>query len=120
MGKMIINDQTKATKKAIKKFSEKRLISDNHLDGSFIITNYRKYVNKDEVDIEFTGNLFGSISYFTGKSWLSSEILSSNNTSLIMVNKLIRDCSFEEIKRYSLYFGIELDSPSDIKKIKWN
>jgi len=120
MGKMIINDQTKATKKSIKKFSEKRLVSNYHIDGSFRITNYRKYVNNDEVDIEFNGNLFGSISYFTGKSWLSSEILSSNNTSLIMVNKMIKNHCFNEVKSYCLYFGIEIYSPSDIKKIKWN
>jgi hypothetical protein len=117
---MINNDETKTIKKAIKKFSKRIFISNRYLNGSFIITSYRKYLDKDVVDIEFTGDLYGSISYSVDKSWMSSEITSNKNVSMTKVNNIIRGACFEETKSHISYFSVELKSYKNIKKIKWN
>ena len=60
MGRQCINDEdSKVTKKALKKFSKKDIMLFNkRLRGSFTIVGFRKYEFTNEVDIEFNGELF--------------------------------------------------------------
>ena len=73
MGYVINNDETKAIKKIIKKFSGDKINPTNQkLRGSFKITNFRKYTFSDEIDIELKGEIFANTSLFGGQEWLSS------------------------------------------------
>lgn len=121
MGKVTIkNEDINSVKKVLKKFSEKKISSSNdRLRGSFKITTYRKYEFKEEVDVEFKGEIFAK--YNTEDSqWFKSDIYSNEDISTIKVNKLIKNNIFDEVKTQCSYFGINLKLLSDIKKIKWS
>ena len=72
-----------------------------------------------EIDVEFKGELFGKISVFEGKRWLSSEIYGQKNISKIKVNKLIKKYLLKEVKSHAAYFGINVKWVESIKKITW-
>jgi len=92
MGYVINDDEAKAIKKIIKKFSGTDIsFTNGTLRGSFKIVNFRKYPMHHEVDIEFQGELFGKTSVLEGKRWFSSEIYGQKNISKIKVNKLIKE-----------------------------
>jgi hypothetical protein len=122
MGYAINNDETKAIKKIIKKFSGNKIDPTNQkLRGSFKITNFRKYPNVvyDEIDIEFKGEIFAKTSLFGGQEWLSSEIYSQKGVSKIKINKLIKRHILSEIKAHAVYFGINIKFTQNLKKITW-
>ena len=107
MGYVINNDETKAIKKIIKKFSGDKINSTNQkLRGSFKITNFRKYPFSDEIDIEFKGEIFAKTSLFGGQEWLSSEIYSQKGVSKIKINKLMvgKGLFFIKIQVFFLFF----------------
>ena len=56
------DESTIITKKVIKKFPEKEFNND-YLKGKFIIKNWRKYQFRDEVDIEFSGEIYVKMSF---------------------------------------------------------
>lgn len=117
---VITNDETKSTKKLLKKFPESEIsVYNERLKGSFKITHYRKYHFREEVDIEFKGELFAVLSSLSGREWHKSDIYNERGTSKIKVNKMIKRSLFSEVKNYCAYFGISLRYVEDLKKIKW-
>ena len=120
MGYVINDDEAKAIKKIIKKFSGTEIsFTNGTLRGSFKIVNFRKYPMHHEVDIEFQGELFGKTSVLEGKRWFSSEIYGQKNISKIKVNKLIKRNLLTEVKNHAAYFGINVRWVENIKKVKW-
>ena len=120
MKHVINDDEAKAIKKTIKKFSGNDIsFTNGTLRGSFKITNFRKYPMRHEVDVEFKGELFGKTSVLEGKRWFSSEIYGQKNISKIKVNKLIKRNILSEVRTNAAYFGIEIKWIDNIKKITW-
>jgi hypothetical protein len=121
MGRQCINDEdSKVTKKALKKFSKKDIMLFNkRLRGSFTIGGFRKYEFTNEVDVEFNGELFAVYDSSTGPTWLKSDIYNKKGISKVKVNKLIKRLIFNEVKDHVAYFGINLRFTGEIKKIKW-
>jgi hypothetical protein len=121
MRRQCINDEdSKATKKALKKFSKKDIMGFNkRLKGLFNIVGFRKYEFTSEVDVEFNGELFAIYDSSTGPTWLKSDIYNKKGISKIKVNKLIKRLIFNEVRDHVAYFGINLRFTGEIKKIKW-
>jgi hypothetical protein len=120
MTHVINDDDAKSKKKMLRKYPSRNFKYSKSIRGSFKIIGYRKYEYIEEIDIEFNGDIFARRNDIDPKIWVSSNILDDTDVSIIKANRIIRRHSFPEIKDYLSYFGIELDSPSDIKKIKWN
>jgi hypothetical protein len=114
---VLSNDEIKSIKKLLKKHPEREITPNAcSLRGSFVITGFRRYSYRDEVDIEFRGDIFAKYGW-GGSNWHSSNIM--NNASVIKVNKIIRRHIFNEVKNYCLYFDINIKFLENIKKIKW-
>ena len=119
-GKCINNEDSKVTKKLLKKFSKKDIASFNDkIRGSFNIVGFRKYQFTNEVDIEFNGEICARHNSFGNAKWFKSDIYGQNGVSKIKVNKLIKRSIFNEVKDQAAYFGINLRYIEEIKKIKW-
>lgn len=119
-GKCISDDDSKAIKKSLKKFSKREIASFNdRLRGSFTIVGFRKYQFTNEVDIEFNGDLCARTNSFRNVEWFKSDIYGKKGISKIKVNKLIKRAIFNEVKDQAAYFGINLRYVTEIKKINW-
>ena len=119
-GKCIIDDDSRAIKKSLKKYSKKDIGSFNdRLRGSFTIVGFRKYQFTNEVDIEFNGELHAVRNSLEGLQWLGSDIYNQNGISKIKVSRLIKKLIFKEVKDQAAYFGINLRYIEEIKKLKW-
>jgi len=119
-GKCISDDDSKAIKKSLKKFSKREIASFNdRLRGSFSIVGFRKYQWVNEVDIEFNGEMRARRELFGEHIWFKSDVYNKPEVSKIKVTKLIKRAIFDEVKDYAAYFGIKLKYAEDIKKIKW-
>ena len=113
------DESTIATKKMVKKFSERKFTDSSYIRGKFIIKNWRKYQYRDEVDIEFIGEIYAKL--VIQSDWLKSDILTNkkHSVSKIKINRFIRKKLFFEVKTYLAYFSIDLKSYNNIVKIKW-
>jgi len=119
-GKCITDDESKAIKKLVKKFSKREIASFNdRLRGSFTIVGFRKYQFTNEVDIEFNGEICAKHSSLAVLTWFKSDIYNQKSVSKIKVNKLIKRAIFNEVKDQAAYFGINLRYVTEIKKINW-
>jgi len=119
-GKCITDDESKAIKKLVKKFSKREIASFNdRLRGSFTIVGFRKYQFINEVDIEFNGEICARHSSLAVLTWFKSDIYNQKGVSKIKVNKLIKRAIFKEVKDQAAYFGINLRYIEEIKKINW-
>ena len=119
-GKCISDDDSKAIKKSLKKFSKREIASFNdRLRGSFTIVGFRKYQFTNEVDIEFNGDLCARTNSFRHVEWFKSDIYSQSSVSKIKVNKLIKRAIFKEVRDQAAYFGVNLRYVTEIKKINW-
>jgi hypothetical protein len=119
-GKCISDDDSKAIKKSLKKFSKKEINSFNdRLRGSFSIIGFRKYQFTNEVDIEFNGEICARHSSLAVLTWFKSDIYNQKSVSKIKVNKLIKRSIFNEVKDQAAYFGVNLRYVTEIKKINW-
>ena len=119
-GKCINDDDSKVTKKSLKKFSKKEINSFNdRLRGSFSIIGFRKYQFTNEVDIEFNGEICARHSSLAVLTWFKSDIYNQKSVSKIKVNKLIKRSIFNEVKDQAAYFGVNLRYVTEIKKINW-
>lgn len=119
-GKCISDDDSKAIKKSLKKYSKKDIGSFNdRLRGSFTIVGFRKYHFTNEVDIEFNGEICAKHSSLAVLTWFKSDIYNQKSTSKIKVNKLIKRAIFNEVRDQAAYFGVKLRYVTEIKKIKW-
>jgi hypothetical protein len=119
-GKCITDDESKAIKKLVKKFSKREIASFNdRLRGSFTIVGFRKYQFINEVDIEFNGEICARHSSLAVLTWFKSDIYNQKSVSKIKVNKLIKRSIFNEVKDQAAYFGVNLRYVTEIKKINW-
>ena len=117
---VIINENTKSTNKLLKKYSEVEISPDTKkVKGSFKITRYRQYRFHSEIDIEFKGELLSKYNSLDENKWFNSEIYNKKSFSKTRINKFIKCCLYDELKRYCYYFGFKLTSPRYIKKVKW-
>ena len=119
-GKCISDDDSKAIKKSLKKFSKREIASFNdRLKGSFTIVGFRKYQFTNEVDIEFNGEICARHGSLTVLTWFKSDLYNQKNVSKIKINKLIKRAIFNEVKDQAAYFGVNLRYVTEIKKINW-
>ena len=119
-GKCITDDESKAIKKLVKKFSKREIASFNdRLRGSFTIVGFRKYQFINEVDIEFNGEISARTNSYSNFEWFKSDIYGKKGISKIKVTKLIKREIFKEVKDQAAYFGINLKYVETIKKINW-
>ena len=108
-GKCISDDDSKAIKKSLKKFSKREIASFNdRLRGSFTIVGFRKYQFTNEVDIEFNGEICARHSSLAVLTWFKSDIynqksVSKNFRSEENMNLLIPKCRRIENKTNSKY-----------------
>jgi hypothetical protein len=117
---VITNEITKSTNKLLKKYSEVEINPETkRLRGSFKITRYRQYEFHNEIEIEFKGELLAKYNSLDEKKWFNSKICSEKSFSKTRINKFIKYCLYDELKRQCSYFGFKLTSPAYIKKVKW-
>lgn len=116
MPKMIRTEDAKATRKLLLKNSQVK-IDTSEIRGMVNLKNFRKYNFTDQVDLEFSGEIYV---FFKGKrSWVSTSLLVNENVSKIKVNKFIRKRLYKTLKDYLNFFSVRLNYYTDIKKIKW-
>jgi len=116
--KVIKTKNTDTISKCIKKFNSVQ-ISNNFIEGYFIIDRYRQYTYNPEVDVTFVGKL--KCRLFSVLGWYTKEQLynTTKNVSKIRVNRMIRKQILKELSIHLRYFSIELNHYSLIKKINW-
>lgn len=122
MGRYIINSTNSfSTKKLLKKYSKEVHVSNPFLRGVFTITNYRKYQFKEEVEVQFKGEIH--VMWKHKKDWYDSSLLKKTDrgsrVSLIKVNRFLRKNLMFSLKTHLRYFSVDLFHYSDIQKIKW-
>ena len=120
MGRYLIQDTTsKAIKKSLLKWGELS-INNSDIRGTITIKNHRKYQFRDEIDIEFKGEIFVRLDVVT-REWYGSDIMLNKSYSIskIKLNRYIRKKIFREIQIRMNYFGIDMKDYRHIVKIKW-
>jgi hypothetical protein len=118
MRRYVIQDTTsRAIKKSLTKWGELPVNTDG-LRGVIFIKNYRKYQFRDEVDIEFKGEIFVKINH-ENRSWYGSDILTKHNISKIKLNRYLRKNALREVQMRMNYFGSNVKDYQDINKVKW-
>ena len=120
MGRYLIQDTTsKAIKKSLKKWGEFP-VNNGGLKGVIIIKNYRKYQFRDEVDIEFRGEIFVRI-VNENRCWYGNEILSNKKyrISKVKLNRFLRKAVLQEVRIRMNYFGVNIKEYQNVNKIKW-
>lgn len=119
MGYVITSNKVKATKNLTRKVIVNKKIINDKVRGTYTINGYRKYTYREEVDIEFKGEIYV---YYCGKNqWLTPEIIKDKtNISIVKLNRFLRRNLFVSIRWDLLYFSVEIDYKENIKKIKWS
>ena len=120
MGRYLIQDTTsRAIKKSLLKWGELS-INNSDIRGTITIKNHRKYQFRDEIDIEFKGEIFVRLDVVT-REWYGSDIMLNKSYSIskIKLNRYIRKKIFREIQIRMNYFGIDMKDYRNIVKIKW-
>lgn len=102
----------------VKKYIKNVPIYTNVLQGTFSITNIRFYSYTLEIEVVFTGTMYGRMGR-TSNVWLTSEILKRERVSKIRVNKFIKKNLQNKIESRLALFGLEFRHYSYIKKLKW-
>lgn len=102
----------------VKKYVKNVPISTNALQGTFSITNIRFYTCIVEIEVAFTGTMYGRMGR-NPNVWLTSEILKRERVSKIRVNRFIKKSLVKKIDSRLALFGLELRHHSYIKKLKW-
>lgn len=120
MGRYLIQDTTsKAIKKSLTKWGEIS-IDNGGMRGVIKIKNYRKYQFRDEVDIEFDGQIFVRV-FQENRTWYGSDVLNNGKyrISKVKLNRYLRKNALKEIQMRMNYFGVNVKEYQDINKIKW-
>jgi hypothetical protein len=117
-GYVIKTEETKAIKKAAKKFGTLTVKTDN-IDGVIEIRNYRKYPYTQEVDIVFKGKVHASIGMNT--SWYGYEEIQEkySRISKVKLSSYLKRITFEFVKERMSFFGVNLSYKTEIKSVKW-
>jgi hypothetical protein len=114
---IVENIETKGIKKSLKKWCELPICTE-HLEGVIKIKNYRRYRWAEEVDVAFEGKIFVRIGY-EKRDWHTASILKSHNISKVKLNRFLRRNCLFDVKTRMKYFGVEIGSYHNIKKINW-
>lgn len=122
MSSYILNTpNAKITKKFVKKFGLEIPVSNKCVRGVFTISNYRKYQFREEVDIQFKGEIY--VMWNRKKDWYDSSIMAKSErgykVSLIKVNRFLRKNLIWSVQTHLKYFCVDIRHYSDIQKIKW-
>lgn len=120
MGRYLIQDTTsKAIKKSLTKWGEFS-IDNGDVKGVIKIKNYRKYQFRDEVDVEFKGEIFVRITN-ENRSWYAKDILENTKyrVSKVKLNRYIRKSILKDIRIRMNYFGVNVKDYQNINKIQW-
>jgi hypothetical protein len=89
--------------------------------GVINIIRYRKYEFRNEVDVEFEGEIFVRLNS-KGRLWYKSDIMTSDkfNINKGKLNRYFRMTLFDEICFRMRYFGVDIEpNYRNINKIKW-
>lgn len=118
MTRYIIKDKDfQTTKKAILKWPDIQ-VHNNYFRGVVKITNFRKYRNYNNIDIEFQGEIFAKINPLLSE-WFDKSILKKHKISKIKLNRFFRKKLLFDIKTRLKYFDVEISHYTHIKNIKW-
>ena len=95
----IEDTESKAIKKLLVKWGEFP-IENQGLRGTIMIKNYRKYQYRNEVDIEFKGEIFVKLNS-EGRIWYGSDILTCDKYSIskIKLNRYLKKLVQKEVKK---------------------
>jgi hypothetical protein len=85
--------------------------------GEFIIKSVRKYKYKYEVDVDFKGCIWGRGSYRPHLQ--KCEYTDISNLSKVKLYRAMRKKGLEKLKSKLSLFGVEINRPEDISRIKW-
>jgi hypothetical protein len=100
-----------------KKHSVIKINEPESIDGELIIKSVRKYRYKYEVDVEFKGYVWGRNSYRPNLQKYGHTELP--NLSKVKLYRLMRRKVLNNLKSKLSLFGIEINRPEDISRIKW-
>jgi len=117
MIRVIRDADTNATKKALKKFFPLRKVESPYIKGDYTILRYRKYPEREEVDIEFKGQIAARYYHRDDVTWFDSSI--KKNATRHSVNGLLRRQIYNDLRQSLNYFGVKIDELRYIKKIIW-
>jgi hypothetical protein len=116
MIRVIRDTDTNATKKALKKFLSSRKVESLYIKGDYTILRYRKYPEREEVDIEFKGQIAARYYHHGDITWFDSSI--TQNATRHSINGLLRRQIINDLKQSLNYFGVNIEK-RNIKKIIW-
>jgi len=116
MIRVIRDTDTNATKKALKKFLSSRKVESLYIKGDYTIIRYRKYPEREEVDIEFKGQIAARYYHHGDITWFDSSIKKSATRH--SVNGLLRRQIYNDLRQSLNYFGVNIEK-RNIKKIIW-
>jgi hypothetical protein len=117
MIRVIKDTDSNATKKALKKFLSSRKVESPYIKGDYTILRYRKYPEREEVDIEFKGQIAARYYHHADITWFDSSI--KKNATRHSVNGLLRRQIYNDLRHSLSYFGVKIDERRYIKKIVW-
>lgn len=117
MIRVIKDTDSNATKKALKKFLSSRKVESPYIKGDYTILRYRKYPEREEVDIEFKGQIAARYYHHKDVSWFDSSIKKSATRHSI--NGLLRRQIISDLRHSLSYFGVNINEKRYIKKIVW-
>lgn len=114
-------ENTEVTKKLAKKFGKEITVSNQYVRGVFTVKNLRKYEFRDEVDIDFKGEIY--VMWEGKKDWYDVSLMDKTQgkwkPSKIKVNRFIRRNIIFSVQTHLNYFCVNIRHYSDILKIKW-
>ena len=116
MIRVIRDTDSNATKKALKKFLSTRKVETQYIKGDYTILRYRKYPEREEVDIEFKGQIAARYYNRGDVTWFDSSIKKSATRH--SVNGLLRRQIYNDLRQSLNYFGVNIEK-RNIKKIIW-
>ena len=121
MAYLLRTQNTEALKKLVKKYGNKVPIQNQYVRGTFTVKNYRKYSFREEVDVEFNGEIH--VMWARKRDWYDSSIMGKKDgkfaPSKIKVNRFIRKNIINSVSTHLRYFCVDVRCYSDILKIKW-
>jgi hypothetical protein len=118
MIRVIRDTDSNATKKALKKFLSTRKVETQYIKGDYTILRYRKYPEREEVDIEFKGQIAARYhGNYTDLNWFDSSI--KQRATRHSVNGLLRRQIYNDLRQSLNYFGVKINEQRFIKKIIW-
>jgi hypothetical protein len=113
-------DVKKTNKKHLKKVIYKNgrdiKVSNRYVEGFITIKEISLGV-ETKITIDYKGKLYFR---FCGKTkWYDTSVLNENISSTIVLNKIIRRGTFNDINIFLRHFNLKIKDIQDIKKVMW-